>query len=452
MSREPEWRTAVRVLDEPDLARELTDRCGQASGLRSVGVTDLLAARPAFWRLAAPPVRVTAEREARMRSGRTWHRRLGEALAAEGQLEVRVRRDGIVGRLDALTDRPIEVKTASLAVGPELLLAERPEYAEQLAMYCALLGRPDGRILVLEVRDREVGAVRALDVRFRRPGVLLEEMRRRAAALRAAWDARRPEGLARCPWYDRGCEYRQSGTCDCGGNEPIESDALRREVEAVDAVPSEEARLRERLSAEPVPVSSYPIARFREIVYPRRAFFERSRPPPPPEPWASPLERDPGSYSRWAEAVESGPVGEVARLPSRAEEPEEDVTGFRGAPYLLRSSAARVPPTSAELVGRFPQYVLELGFKCVVTGTNVARAIIAYEHPAPSSDRLRVFRIELTSPATFARLWRRRSSALERALRSGAPLDLPACPAWMFDRCPYRGECGCASAPERSQR
>lgn len=449
----PDWRAAIQVREEPDLARELLDRFERTSGLRSVGVTDLLATRRAYWRLLVPPVPVPPERRARMETGRLLHRQLGTVLGREGQLEVRVRRDGIVGRIDALTDRPIEVKTATLAAQVDLLVEDRPEYVEQLGMYCALLERAEGRIVTFEVREGEVEAVRTVDVRFRHPRAILEEMRRRALALRSAWERREPAALARCPWFDRGCEFRAGPTCDCTGEEGNESAALLEEVRSVRGVPEEDARLLMALQSVVRPERPPTVARFRDLVYPRRTFFERTRPPPPPEPWVSPLEGPPDTYARLTEAVESGPVGEVSRLPPLADEPEEEVAAFRGDPFLVRTSVARAPPTAAEVPERFPQYVLELGFRCVATGRNSGRVIAAYERAAKESDRLRVFRVDLTPATAFARLWRRRLGDLERALRQDDGRALPACPRWMFENCPYRSECGCGgSEPERSHR
>ena len=146
-SPEPDWSSVVRVREDGDLSHEIQGRLERSRGLRSVAVTDLLALRRAFWRLSAPPVPVSADRQERMEIGRAWHRRIGVVLAGAGALEVRVRREGLVGRIDALTDRPIEVKTSTMAVGADHLVEERPEYLEQLGMYCALVDGARGRIV-----------------------------------------------------------------------------------------------------------------------------------------------------------------------------------------------------------------------------------------------------------------------------------------------------------------
>ena len=447
----PTWAAAVRVREEPELARELWARLGPDAAVRSVGVTDLLALRRAYWRVIGPPVTVPEDRRVRMERGRFLHRTLGRILAREATLEVRVRQEGLVGRIDVLTDRPIEVKTTTHVVDAETLLAERPEYVEQLGMYCALVGIPNGRVLSLTVtEDGTVGEVRAAEVRFRHTEAIREEMRRRAALLRESWAGRTPDRLPRCPWFDRGCEFRAGPTCDCTGSETSASSPILAEVDSI-APAADFADHVARGLGERDPADRPPsIARFRNLIYPRRAYFERTRPLPPDR---APAPRPASDvYARLVEAVEGGPVGEVARLPELALEPEEEVPAFRGWPYLLRTSQARRPPPAADLVARVPQYALELGFRCAATGHTQARAVVAYERAERESDALRVFRFDFDPITVFSRLWREREALFREALERGTPERLSPCPTWMVDDCPYRSECGCGADPTRSQR
>jgi hypothetical protein len=193
--------------------------------------------------------------------------------------------------------------------------------------------------------------------------------------------------------------------------------------------------------------------KFSELVYPRRTYFERTRGPGSAESETT-LPPAPSSdlYRRLLESVEGGPVGEVARLPSKSDAAEEDVVAFRGIPYLVRTSRAWSAAAADDIVAQFPQYPLELGFRCAVTGTRAGRLIVAYERATDSRDRMRVFHFDFSPVTTFARLWRVRSSALTRAIANRAPATLPACPAWRYADCPYRVECACGEEPGRSQR
>lgn len=453
-AREAAWKSSVIVRDDPALATELLRRWDASAPQRSVSVTDLLAPRRAYWRLTLGPVAPTPERRARLDAGRRVHRVLERILSPEAAIEVRVRREGIVGRIDALTDRPIEVKTTSSVPSTENLATDRPEYVEQLGMYCALAQRPEGRLIAVAGGGSSSPDLRSWDVRFRGLDVVSREMGRRADALRSALASGRPSGLSRCPWFDRGCEYQAVGTCDCSGAEPEEGHDLSSHLAEI-AERSEmdlllTSRLGGALRSAPVPR----FARYRELVYPRRTYYERKRPMEEIEP----VEREKGlpppspTYERLLDAIEGGPVGEVARLPTLSEEPAEEVPAFRGVPYLARTSRAFVRPRAEDIVGLAPQYPLELGFRCATTGTQTGRVIVAYEKASTPDERLKVFEFRFDPITTFSRLWRSRASRLEGALATDRPGDLTACPAWMFARCPYRGECGCGPPPGRSQR
>lgn len=420
-------------------------------------MTDLLALRRAYFRAVVPGVPIPPARQARLDQGRTVHRVVGSRLGREGLLEARVRREGIVGRIDILSEVPVEVKTAGSFVEPENLASVRPDHLEQLAMYCAIVGRPVGRLLTLLVGGKVVSDVQALDLSFRSPERILEEMRRRADLLWTAWATARPDALSRCPWFGRGCEFEAANACHCTGEEPIESSQILEEVSSIVAREDVRARVQGEiagpLSSEEAPT----LTRFREVLYPRRAFFERTAPAretvPAPEGGESLTpSRPPDLYGRLMEALESGPAGEVARIPPRAEEPEEDVAGFRGRPLLTRTSRAWARFRPEEIIARSPQYALELGFRCAVTGTDSGFLVLGFEKAETDTDRVQVLEVRFRTLTPFARRLREQSAALATALRERAPGRLEACPDWMVPDCPYRSECGCGTSGARSTR
>jgi len=454
------WEAVVSVRGDAALERELTSRLERETGQRSVGVTDLISLRRAFYRAFAPAVPIPPTRQARLDQGRALHRTLGTRLAREGTLEARVRRDGLVGRIDILAELPIEVKTATGLVDPSDLPSYRPDHIEQLGMYCALVDRPAGRLLTLVASPDGVSEVQAVDVTFRSTARILSEMRRRADLLRAAWAEARVDPLPRCPWYGRGCEFEEASVCACTGGEEPAPHPIPEEVETISAKDDVRDRVRAALS-EPIPTEeTAPVGRFRELLYPRRAYFFRTAPVaapteapttvPPRE--VSPPSATPDLYARLSEALECGPAGEVARLPARSAEPEEEVVGFRGRPLLLRTSRAWAPFREDEVVRRAPQYALELGLRCATTGTNSGIVVVGFERAKVDRDRLQVLELRFASLTPFSRFYRERSRSLAGAVRDRAPAGLPACPDWMTSDCPYRSECGCGGPAARVTR
>jgi len=452
------WEAVVSVREAVELTRELVARLARETGRRSIGVTDLISLRPAFYRTVAPEVPIPPARQARLERGRLFHRALGARLAREGTLEARIRRDGIVGRIDILGELPIEVKTATSLAVPDHLSSDRPDHVEQLGMYCALVDRPVGRLLTLVADAGAVSDVQAVDVSFGSTERIRAEMRRRAELLRTAWSDRRAESLPRCPWYGRGCEFEEARVCDCTGEEPPGSSAILEETGRVD--PRDDVRERVRSAfTKPLPGGDeFAFARFREILYPRRAYFDRTAPAPsgptrapppaatPATPQDSPASREPDLYARLNEALESGPAGEVARLPPRSSDPEEEVTGFRGRPLLVRTSRAWARFREDALLARSPQYPLELGLRCAVTGTDSGIVVLGFERAKVDADRVQVLEVRFRSLTPFSRRIRERRRELAEALRTRNPKALSVCPEWMIADCPYRSECGCAEA------
>jgi hypothetical protein len=447
------WAAVVSVRAEASLEEELSVRFGQEKGERSIGVTDLISLRRAFYRAVAPAVPIPPARQARLDQGRALHRTLGTRLAAEGTLEARVRRDGLVGRIDILSEVPIEVKTASALVPPLELPVARPDHVEQLGMYCALVDRPVGRLLTLVAEGPSVSEVQAVDLSFRSVDRIRTEMRRRSELLRASWAEARVDRLPRCPWYGRGCEFEEASVCSCTGEEEPLPSTIPDELETLSVREDVEQRVHSVLAEPIVGEEAIPIGRFREILYPRRAYFDRvalASPPPaaPLGPPSAPLEfrpppRTPDLYQRLTSALESGPAGEVARLPARSAEVDEEVVGFRGRPLLLRTTRARARFREAELVARAPQYALELGLRCAATGTDSGWVVVGFERVKVDPDRLQVFELRFGSLTPFSRMYRERSRGLAIALRDRTPATLPACPGWMATNCPYRSECAC---------
>jgi hypothetical protein len=441
----------VSVREDAELRTELVARFERGSGLRSVGVTDLISLRQAFYRTVVPPVPISPERQARLDQGRALHRILGSRLASEGILEARVRRDGLVGRIDILADLPVEVKTTSVLLEPSELLEYRADHIEQLGMYCGLVGRPVGRLLTVAAGPTGAVKVQAIDVAFRSTPRILSEMRRRADLLRAAWVESRVDGLPRCPWYGRGCEFDEASVCACTGDEAPTSHPLTEETENLSPRDDVRERVRLALSEPAMPENVPTVGRFREVLYPRRAYFERTAPASLSEEFTPPS-LEPDLYARLSESLESGPPGEVARVPPRSAEPEEEVVGFRGRPLLVRTSRAWARFRGDDVVRRTPQYVLELGFRCATTGTDSGLVVVGFERAETVRERIQVLEVSFRSLTPFSRMLRERGRLLREALGERTPAVLPACPEWMVADCPYRSECGCGASAVRTSR
>ncbi len=440
---DPEWRTAVSVRSDVELERSLIERLEREPRRRSIWVTDLVDPRTAYYRQTAP-MPIAPERAARMEAGRELHETIGAALAEAPHLEVRVQRDGIVGQIDLFDELPTELKTTGSLVDAEGIRRGRPAYLEQLGLYCALTDRHAGRLLLAS--SEVAHDLRVFDTEFSDLTGVWADATQGAEALRRALDLGTPEGLPGCAWRGRGCPYEDGRVCDCEGTEPPHSYPIAARAGPIVERPEEAVRLRDRWSARP----SSPAAarRFRDLLYPRRTFFERTSPAPTGEPseGSRPPSAD-GLYRRLSELLESGTAGEVSRVHPGALAAPEAVACYRGWPFLLKITRAWRTPAPVELIDRQPHYFLDLGLRSAAIGSRDGWLFLGYERAERPADRVRVYRVRFDPLAPFRETADARRAALDRALAQHDPAEAPPCPDWMARDCAYRDRCGCGPGP-----
>jgi hypothetical protein len=437
------WLGDVRVTADASLSRELQDRYERRSSVRSVWVTDLLDVRSAFYR-AILPVPTSPARQERREEGRAWHARIGRMLGPADQREVRVRRGGIVGQIDLLVDRPIELKTtASPSTGPDLVRS-RPSYFEQLGMYSAILERPEARLILVETPEPPAPPrAIVLDCRFEEHGRIWTEMEDRAHRLRSAWESRDGSSLPACPWRSRGCELE--GLCGCTGTEAAARFPLTEWMDAPHLDEEESARLTESLVTAGSMTPPDGVRRFRDYLYPRRAYFERTLGIPSVTGPGPAPERSTGLWRDIGELLEAGPAGEVTRVWPKHGPGEERILCFRGDPFLIKTPRYARPLWAAEILRAQPQYVVDLAARCASLDRATGWLIIGCERSSAPADRILAFEVRFPDLPSVERTLEATRNSLEAAVRARDPRGLPACPGWMFTGCAYQSTCGCGT-------
>ncbi|MCI4349768.1 MAG: PD-(D/E)XK nuclease family protein, partial [Thermoplasmata archaeon] len=354
---------AFHVSPAEDIEADLVTRAAASALAPTVWVTDLIDPRQAYWSklLRAP---LPKNREGSAAAGRRMHAFvLGELAPAEHR-EVRVRRAGIVGSIDLLEADPTELKTTARPPPPGRVVEERPSYIEQLAMYCALVGRTRGRLVIVGTAEDPPSSVSVLEIEVPRTDRVFEGMNRRAEQVRDAWARVSPNALPRCRWFGKGCEYGDAGACDCTGAEAPIDRALLDEVASVTEHPEEAPRLLELLRKRS-PTRDAGVSFYRELTYPRQAYYDRTEAETfaPPEP----LPRG-DLWSTVSSLLEEGPTGELERRYPASGEPSEAALVFRGAPMLVKTTRARRNRRPEELGIASPHYFRELGVRCAALG------------------------------------------------------------------------------------
>ncbi|MCI4331177.1 MAG: hypothetical protein L3K19_04950 [Thermoplasmata archaeon] len=437
---DPPWTGSVQVRSETELERQLLERLDREPRRRAIWVTDLVDPRTAYFHLKAP-VLIPPERAAKMDSGREIHAAVEAALAEAAHQEVRVQREGIVGQIDLFDDRPTELKTTGSLVGAEAIQRGRPAYLEQLGLYCALVQRTAGRLLLASTAESP--ELRVFDTEFSDLAGVWRDATEGAASLRKAIERGTPEGLPSCAWRGRGCPYEDQRVCDCTGGEAPFPYPIAARAGPLTERPEESERLTRRWAERPNLRPT--VRRFRDLLYPRRAFFEQTVPAPtsggppgPPPPRADDL------YRQLSDLLESGPPGEVSRVHPGSTGPES-VACFRGQPFLLKVTRAWRTPSPAELLAGQPNYFLELGVRCAALRSADGWLFIGYERADRPLDRLRVYHVRFDPLSAVEGVAESRRKGLEEALASGQPEAATPCPGWMFRNCAYRAQCACGA-------
>jgi hypothetical protein len=436
------WGATVQLRPDDGLRANLLARFRAGPLEASVSVTELLEPRIAYWRRIRP-VPPTPERASRMRAGQEMHVLAGHLLAPASAREIRSRREGIVARIDLLDDRVTELKTTALR-DPGTPTSVRPAYLQQLAVYCGQLDRSLARLILIDPGDEGAPRVEAFDTEFPEAPRAWAESLRRADRLRDALARGTPAGLPRCPWWGRGCEFQGAGVCDCTGEEPEAAPDAFGPLPPVVPNAALATRLAEALAARPSPPA---IRRFRDLLYPRRAYYERTVPLDEGEPaW-----RPPGGdhaddlWRQISDLLETGVGGEVASVDVPGGEPLERVATLAGRPMVLKTNRSWTPPPPDRVLEAQPQYVLELALRCALAGAHEGTLIVGYERIPDWERRLQIYRVGFDPPGTVQALADTRLRALREALEAHRPRELPSCPAWMYDGCPYKPDCGCVA-------
>lgn len=444
-SAEPEWRSSVRVRPAWDLA----ERWAQPSppSPPTVSVTALLELRPAYFQ-RVHPLPFSPEQQARLADGRELHAELGARLASRPeQREVRVRREGIVGQVDWFEAAPTELKTTGSVPRLEQLATSRPQYIDQLAMYCALTGVDHGTLMIVPASGTPVDAAVSVRLEFDELDEIWAEMRRRAELLRHALATSSSQDLPRCPWFARGCAYRAPAICACTGGEAEVAPVATGRTRRLAPDPGSDAALRAALSAVLAQPAPFP-DRFVDLMYPRRAYYRLTGPEVEggTPTWARSEVRD-RLYRRVIEHIEAtDPAGQGRAMPIRGGI-REPVPRMGGRPYLIKVTRARPRSSPEAMLAEQPQYLLELGLRCQAVGSGTGWLLVGYERPGPGVPDIVPYEVAFDPLEVLTAVAEGRETALRDAVASGRPEGLPPCPRWMFEGCPYRDRCGCGSAP-----
>ena len=406
----------------------------------SISVTDLVALRPAYYARVRPDIVPDLERQEQMMLGSGFHEQFTRAVTKEEYIEQFVEMDGITGRIDIYEQHPLELKTTRAPIQAEDIKNRRPSWLEQLGMYCAMVNRTEGWLLVY---NREAGThpLIAFGVRFDGLTWIQTEMASRRDFLASALKSGTPDSLGVCPWRGKGCIYEAQRVCSCADLNETPSFPIADKAVNVARDEGVEQDFAKRLAR---PSGAKEGIRVTDLVFPRKAYFAAASQAPHEEETVSKLE----SFDRYGlvrELISRGLAGkgELSRRPIELGPIRDRVLIHKGAATVVRVSEFREPVQRWQLPDTFRHYVIRLGFDAALAGTQRGRLVVYYRNASSEDAKLMVYDIFFKDLDHLRREAEQRAGLLVGAKATGDPGLLPPCPAWMFKFCQYKDWCRC---------
>lgn len=409
-----------------------------------ISVTDLLNVKQAYFRRKYPEITPSLEKRQLMWAGTGFHKTFGSAVSSEEYLEQFVEAEGIVGKIDIYEKIPVEVKTTSTAIDTKDLLRDRPTYVEQLGMYCAMVSAHEGEIIVYRRPVDESSSTTPLvvyHVSFPDLKSIREEMRRRRDLLVQALISNDPSNLPVCPWFNRQCDY--SEVCDCATTSAPASHEIADLAGEIDV----DSTACEQLLNKMAGVQPYELFGINDIVFPRKAYFERRKLQEPAPDGEIREEKEEhlrsmdelGFLDALRDSLRYGAPGEAQRVPVKQAPLADLVQTWHNLPTILRGPKLSSLVERERLPRAFPHYFLRLAFDCALTENTKGRLLLYYVRVPREDAKLMVYDVNFRNLNAVKAEALRRLKLLEKAR---APLELPRCPSWMCSYCDHRLECG----------
>jgi hypothetical protein len=344
-----------------------------------------------------------------------------------------------VGKIDIYEKIPVEVKTTSTPIDTKDLLQYRPTYIEQLGMYCAMVNAHEGEIIIYQRQREESPSTSPLVVyHVTCPDLeaIREEMRRRRDLLVQALISNDPSNLPVCPWFNKQCDYSQ--VCDCATT----SVPASYEIAELAGEIYVDITTCEQLLSKMAGAQSSQLFRINDIVFPRKAYFERLKlneevREEKEEYLRSMDER--GFIDALRDSLRYGAPGEAQRIPVQHAPLADLVQIWQNLPTILRDPKFSSLVERERLPRTFPHYFLRLGFDCALTNHAQGRLLVYYVKVPKEDAKLMVYDVTFRNLNAIKAEALRRVELLEKA---SAALQLPKCPSWMCPYCDYRLECG----------
>lgn len=347
---------------------------------------------------------------------------------------------GLRGRMDfVFSNHIVEFKTTTHGIfTPADILEKNPQDLEQLVTYALLTQRTDeDHFLVYSSEDYE-NSFRAFTVNVTGDD-FARHLRDRLDSLRNAIEHDNPSGLAKCRYYEFGCKFRESGTCNCDELKPLDNDALNRSVRLSRNEELEKELEQKKKSASEVQAHKFTIW---DLLTPRKAYLrelgilEESEEGMDPED--KEIRRKTGNaifnsplYVQRREVSMNGySLGQTTMLSIQATDSEGNSLATRLYPSTDRIFNRDPAELSSDSIS--PYHLLRLAMICSLSGSNIGYLLMGFKD---DGKRIESYRVTFRNLTEVRKRMNDRITELESSVAGKDPAGLPVCPRFLVESC-----------------
>lgn len=358
------------------------------------------------------------------------------------------------GRMDFLySDHIVEFKTTSHGIFSEKeILEKNPQDLEQLVIYALLTKKLDGKHDLVYFSNEFDNKFRSFSVNVKNNS-FLNEIRHRLDSLINAIETDDPSNLGRCRYFDFGCKFRESGTCNCSNLNPIKLDDLTSSItiKRNEEMETElEKKMKDPANAETRNFSIWDLQTPRKAYLKELGLLEETEIPVDEESEKARIQTY-GALSNSSYYAERRDLflrdtfmGHVNML-SIPSEDSEGKTFNRMYPAIDRIYGYDPVQLSSENIS--PYHLLRLAMVCSLSASNIGYLIMGFKK---DPDRIDSYRITYRNLSEIRERMEERIQQLNASIDSRDPKGLPECPTFLWDSCGKN--CLCKTTPGSPQK
>lgn len=419
----------IRTIDaNRTLKDDFIKKAKETKPRSSISVTDLLNLRETYYKRKFP-LPPSLEKLQHMMTGTGFHDEFEMAISREEFREQSIEREGIKGKVDIYEHIPIELKTTS-SFGK---IEERAYYLEQIAMYCAMVEKEKGQLIVYQ-KDKK--NLRVFDVEIKNFDKIFGEMLNRKNLLEKALTEDNPNILPKCSWHNKNCQYQKENICNCNNAEKNWEYSLLNFIEKIEENEKLAKEYEKKLIKEIkkiLKITPY------SLTFPRKAYFNFVN------------EKQEKADEKLGDFANKGLLKKLNEIifesSTQIQFLGQNITIYSEFPIILRTPSSQFITKRENLLEQYPHYFYRLALECSFCGKIKGRIVLFYKKIKSEVEgaNFMVYDVYFKNLDELKNYSENFNSVFENAINKKDFSLLPkcyGCDGWLGKLCEYKEECG----------